>query len=227
MRILRSFRCSRWRRAAGSSRLSPRSDAMWEFSPALGFFRLRRRERCGVMMPEGSPAALRDEKSSLSPFFCAARSGWCRFGAGVMEAGAMQQEPSPALPPRSLRRHPRGSACFRRLFLRLFPAPGFSWHPRAAAGGCAPGTSARGTEPQLAKGPPAPRGWHSRSLGSGAGTQNFPSRGSQAGAGILRLAEPLPGPFAAARVGAALYPLLGPSRPRGLEPSSRRGSSRG
>lgn len=46
----------------------------------------------------------------------------------------MQQEPSPALPPRSLRRHPRGSACFHQLFLWFFPPPGFSWRPQAAAG---------------------------------------------------------------------------------------------
>lgn len=68
MRILSSFCRSRWRRAGGSSRLSLRSDAMWEFSPALGFFRLRRSERCGVMMPR-TPRQRPGMRNPLFPLF--------------------------------------------------------------------------------------------------------------------------------------------------------------
>lgn len=97
MRILSSFCRSRSRRAGGSSRLSLRSDAMWEFSPALGFFRLRRRERCGVMMPR-TP---RQRPGMRIPVFPPFPGPHGAAGAGVMEvmeAGAMQQEPLAAEP---------------------------------------------------------------------------------------------------------------------------------
>lgn len=136
--MLSSFCCSCWRRAGGSSRLSLRSDAMWEFSLASGFFRLRRGERCGVLLPGDSAAALRDEESSsrfpLSlPFPRLSRFPVSPVSHGALGAGSARRrwrlvqcsrnrsQPSPPLPP-------RGALPVSSSFSLWFsPSPGFSW----------------------------------------------------------------------------------------------------